>query len=424
MVQQGKQALADLTNVVLRGADGPVGKAAAAAAAAGKRKRSSTGGGERAAAPERAAKAPRCAPASRSNGNGTAGSRKRPAQEVISISSDRSDLVDLADGEREVESPVSRAPYEPTVLPTHRGYPFCADGGRRLTEQKFPTGTYVGQGLLLFSSYMRQVLVDWIFSAHRGMSLDEETLHLAVRYVDAFLTRRGPEAFLTDPRKHQVLQRHPTLTHGHGIIMPGVQPVEPLCNKLKRLGATCLFVASKVAEISSFSAVDFAAAAHVPLFNREQIILAERALLRTLSFDTYLPTACSFTSAYHDALTAEVASRHLYLDPSVVRAAQYYADLSLLSHAALNWQPSLLAAAGLSLALEKYEPTLTWDSTKLPVFSGYTASELAAPRAVLMALARDAQSIYRSTANRFPGGGSSLVVTKRYTVDIIDAAAG
>lgn len=91
--------------------------------------------------------------------------------------------------------------------------------------------------------------------------------------------------------------------------------MEPLCNKLKRLGATCLFVASKVresrrspvrdaapalsrkarflnpglcgtlpslslsarrslsermqvAEINSYSAVDFAHAAGVPLFNR------------------------------------------------------------------------------------------------------------------------------------------------------------
>lgn len=41
------------------------------------------------------------------------------------------------------------------------------------------------------SAYTRQQLVDWIISAHGGLKLDEETLHLAVRYVDTFLTRRG-----------------------------------------------------------------------------------------------------------------------------------------------------------------------------------------------------------------------------------------
>ena len=42
--------------------------------------------------------------------------------------------------------------------------------------------------------------------------------------------------------------------------------------------------------------------------------------------------------------------------PTLHRLAAYYSDLSLLSHGALNWQPSLLAAAALSLAIERSLP--------------------------------------------------------------------
>ena len=38
---------------------------------------------------------------------------------------------------------------------------------------------------------MRQSLVDWMSQQHSSLDLVDETLHLAVRYLDTFLVRRG-----------------------------------------------------------------------------------------------------------------------------------------------------------------------------------------------------------------------------------------
>ena len=38
---------------------------------------------------------------------------------------------------------------------------------------------------------MRQDLVDWMSQQHSTLELVDETLHLAIRYLDTFLNRRG-----------------------------------------------------------------------------------------------------------------------------------------------------------------------------------------------------------------------------------------
>ena len=76
---------------------------------------------------------------------------------------------------------------------------------------------------------------------------------------------------------------------------------QPLCNKLKRLGITCVFVAAKLTEVSAPSAHEFAEAAEVSTFTRSQLLLAERALLRELEYYTHDPTPSSFASAFLSA---------------------------------------------------------------------------------------------------------------------------
>ena len=43
---------------------------------------------------------------------------------------------------------------------------------------------------------MRQQLVDWMSQQHGALELNEETLHLATRYLDTFLFRRGASSIL------------------------------------------------------------------------------------------------------------------------------------------------------------------------------------------------------------------------------------
>jgi len=38
---------------------------------------------------------------------------------------------------------------------------------------------------------MRQELVDWMSAQHSSLELADETLHIALRYLDTFLVRRG-----------------------------------------------------------------------------------------------------------------------------------------------------------------------------------------------------------------------------------------
>lgn len=84
---------------------------------------------------------------------------------------------------------------------------------------------------------------------------------------------------------------------------------QPLCNKLKRLGITCVFVAAKVVEVCAPPAGEFAHAAEVSTFSRSQLLLAERALLRELEYDLYHPTCSSFATAYVSASADDIAAR-------------------------------------------------------------------------------------------------------------------
>ena len=167
---------------------------------------------------------------------------------------------------------------------------------------------------------------------------------------------------------------------------PGAAP--PLCNKLKRLAITALWVATKAAESGAPSCTAFCDAANVRLFDRAQIVTAERALLRTLNFDTLLPTAAVFAAAFIDA----AACAGCVAGEALVKASQlasYLLDLSLLPHECRAARCSLMGAAAASLALQA-GGRVRWAETSLPRLSGYVAAQLAPPRALLLAVARDA----------------------------------
>ena len=142
---------------------------------------------------------------------------------------------------------------------------------------------------------------------HGMLELSDETFHLALRYLDTFLLRRGPENFLA--RNGAGSEPVPALPPRRASVRPRAVPGrshQPLCNKLKRLGITCVFVAAKVVEMCA-PAGEFAHAAEVSTFSRSQLLLAERALLRELEYDLYHPTCSSFAAAYVSAAAATVA---------------------------------------------------------------------------------------------------------------------
>ena len=138
---------------------------------------------------------------------------------------------------------------------------------------------------------------------------------------------------------------------------------QPLCNKLKRLGITCIFVAAKVTEVSAPSALEFAGAAEVSTFTRSQLLLAERALLRELEYNLYLPTASSFSSAYLSVTLPHLKKNGVVSnyegdwdeDPceEITEIVDYLLEASAVSHKSLDFAPSVAARRGDRLRLEQ-----------------------------------------------------------------------
>ena len=177
-------------------------------------------------------------------------------------------------------------------------------------EAKNTLECYVVNGHV-FSIAVRQQVVDWMSAQHASLELTNETLHLSMRYLDVFLRRRGTEAFLerrdvvsansTEPPPLKSTPTRILAPLSADAVMYLIDPTSPpLCNKLKRLGMTCMFVAAKMTEVCAPAAADFATVSQVASFTRAQLLLAERALLRELRYSLYLPTVSSFAGAYLD----------------------------------------------------------------------------------------------------------------------------
>ena len=238
---------------------------------------------------------------------------------------------------------------------------------------------------------MRQDLVDWMSCQHGMLELSDETFHLALRYLDTFLLRRGPENFLA--RNGAGSEPVPALPLGalpcdRALYLDGSH--QPLCNKLKRLGITCVFVAAKVVEMCAPPAGEFAHAAEVSTFSRSQLLLAERALLRELEYDLYHPTCSSFAAAYVSAAAATVAKdarvfnkKHkMYeteTDPvrQTAEVVEYVLEASAVARDGVAFAPSRLAAAAVGWTLARFF-ALTWaDVPELRKVSGYAKTDLA-----------------------------------------------
>jgi hypothetical protein len=374
-----------------------------------------------------------------------------------------------------------------STLAEYAYWAFSNDGGRRRTEERYTLDPYVKHGEL-FNPAMRQQVVNWMYKRSLRLSMAPETFHLAVRYCDTFLSKRECEVFLqkngsgSEPvpaksieefyvveqdKKRRILfyaKEAEGTSAIDGVDFGGVTPIFPLgddtvnqlCNKLKRLGATCLFVASKIVEVNTPSAVAVASCTEVSTFNRSQLLLAERALLRELDFFLYRPNPRAFLDAYIDVAHRTVAKISLehpkkkeeglnhaessgrrkkvsgtsllrnnleHHKNKVEEFCELMIDLAVLSQQHLRWQPSVLAASALAIALED-EWYLSWDCEDMECMvelTGYTYDDLAECSRWLLAVLRSA-----SIAEKIQGAGlsgrrwySKLHANEKYR-DVID----
>ena len=134
---------------------------------------------------------------------------------------------------------------------------------------------------------MRAILIDWLVEVAEEYRLVPETLHLAINYVDRFLS---------------------------------VVPVAR--SQLQLVGVTCMLVASKYEEIHP-PAVDEFVYISDNTYKRDEIVSMEAVVLSRLNFELSVATAKGFLNRYQKAAKAGEC------DATTEALCQYLCELTL-----------------------------------------------------------------------------------------------
>ncbi|XP_070769374.1 cyclin-A2 [Enoplosus armatus] len=153
---------------------------------------------------------------------------------------------------------------------------------------------------------MRAILVDWLVEVGEEYKLQNETLYLAVNYIDRFLSS-----------------------------------MSVLRGKLQLVGTAAMLLASKFEEIYPPEVAEFVYITD-DTYTKKQVLRMEHLVLKVLSFDLAAPSINQFLTHYflHQSVNKQVESLALYLG-----------ELSLVdSDPCLKYLPSQTAAAAYALA--------------------------------------------------------------------------
>lgn len=157
------------------------------------------------------------------------------------------------------------------------------------------------------SPAMRAILMDWLVEVSDEYHLQQETLHLAVGYVDRFLSQSVIERAL-----------------------------------LQLVGVTALFIAAKFEELEPPPIDDFVDVT-ANTYTRDQIIALEAIMLSSLHYDLVLTTSQPFIHYIAQAASLGEAVRLL---------AVYYAEWTVQDYAFASVLPSKVACCAVALALQ------------------------------------------------------------------------
>ncbi|XP_054482071.1 cyclin-A1 isoform X2 [Anoplopoma fimbria] len=178
---------------------------------------------------------------------------------------------------------------------------------------------------------MRVILVDWLVEVVQEYKLRSETLHLAVNYLDRFLSctayvKRG---------------------------------------KLQLVGTAALMIAAKYEEIFPPELNEFVYTTDNTYTNK-QLVRMEHVFLRVLAFRMAAPTTNQFLHLFMSIHSVSANTENLAL---------YVAELSLLEiDPFLQYTPSIVAAGAYCLATYTVNKSLWPDS--LHAFTGYATADI------------------------------------------------
>lgn len=178
------------------------------------------------------------------------------------------------------------------------------------------------------SHSMRTILVDWLVEVGEEYRLQNETLCLAVSYIDRFLS-----------------------------VMSVVRA------KLQLVGTAAMFIAAKYEEIYPPDVGEFVYITD-NTYTKKQVLRMEQLILKVLTFDLCVPTTSVFLNAYPIAddlpkdvkfmAQVNICDRIVSTERQLTTAffsLQYLCELSLLeAEPYLQYTPSMITAAAIALA--------------------------------------------------------------------------
>ncbi|KAM4537504.1 G2/mitotic-specific cyclin-B3 [Odontesthes bonariensis] len=221
-------------------------------------------------------------------------------------------------------------------------------------EEKFVLCNYMPSQPSL-NPEMRAILVDWLVEVQENFELYHETLYLAVKMTDHYLSKT--------PVHRELLQL---------------------------VGSTAMLIASKFEERSPPGLDDFLYICD-DAYKREELISMEANILQTLSFDINIPIPYRFLRRYAKCVSAGMDTLTL---------ARYFCEMSLMEVDLVSERGSLLASACLLMALITKD--LGGWSPILHFHSGYQTVDLApVVRRLYLMLLAPADEKLRAIRNKY-----------------------
>ncbi|XP_037538740.1 G2/mitotic-specific cyclin-B3 [Nematolebias whitei] len=196
-------------------------------------------------------------------------------------------------------------------------------------EEKFVLSNYMSKQPSL-NPEMRAILIDWLVEVQENFELYHETLYMAVKMTDHYLSKT--------PIQRELLQL---------------------------VGSTAMLLASKFEERTPPCVDDFLYICD-DAYKKEELISMEASILQALSFDINIPVPYRFLRRYATCVNAGMDTLTL---------ARYYCEMSLLEMDLVPERGSLVASACLLIALVTKD--LGGWSPILQFHSGYQTSDLA-----------------------------------------------
>ncbi|CAG9819761.1 unnamed protein product [Phaedon cochleariae] len=245
------------------------------------------------------------------------------------------------------------------------------------------------------TSNMRTILVDWLVEVAEEYKLHNETLFLAVNFIDRFLSYMSvvraklqlvgtaamflaskyeeiypPDitefVYITDDtyNKRQVIRMEHLILKVLGFDLSIPTPLTFV--------TAAMFLASKYEEIYPPDITEFVYITD-DTYNKRQVIRMEHLILKVLGFDLSIPTPLTFVTAI--CVSNKLNEKTMYY-------AMYQCELALLNgDAYLEFLPSAIAASSIAIArhtLQEEKEEAIWQE-QLVATTGYELAQLRQP---------------------------------------------